>query len=64
MAEKAALWLSTRSGGPMTASDSYQMVEWRGAVRGGGEPLINSVTFSRTWLDNGGAEGDLIELNG
>jgi len=64
MARVSALWLGVR-GGPMTASGVYQMIERRG--RGAGvevNPHKFRHTFSHNWLDNGGAEGDLVELNG
>ena len=59
------LWLGTRSGGPMTASGVYQMIERRGTQAGVAvNPHKFRHTFSHNWLDNGGAEGDLMELNG
>jgi site-specific recombinase XerD len=64
-ANRAALWLGVRSGGPMTASGVYQMIERRGAQAGVAvNPHKFRHTFSHNWLDNGGAEGDLMELNG
>ena len=51
--------------GPMTANGIYQMIARRGRQAG-----VDAWThrfrhhFSHTWLDRGGAEGDLIELNG
>jgi integrase/recombinase XerD len=64
MAQVQALWLGVR-GGPMTASGVYQMIERHGR-RVGVEvnPHKFRHTFSHNWLDNGGAEGDLMELNG
>jgi integrase/recombinase XerD len=65
MADASRLWLGTRSGGPMTASGVYQMVERRGAqARVEVHPHKFRHHFSHTWLDMGGAEGDLMELNG
>ncbi|HXP18080.1 MAG TPA: tyrosine-type recombinase/integrase [Streptosporangiaceae bacterium] len=63
MAGSQSLWLGIR--GPMTASGIYQMVERRGAQAGVEvHPHKFRHNFSHTWLDNGGAEGDLMELNG
>ena len=51
--------------GPMTANGIYQMITRRGAQAG-----VDAWThrfrhhFSHTWLDRGGSEGDLMELNG
>jgi integrase/recombinase XerD len=53
------LWLSTKHG-PMTANGIRQMVERRGL----GHPHMFRHTFSHRWLDAGGSEGDLMELNG
>jgi integrase/recombinase XerD len=65
MADRAALWLGVRSGGPLTASGVYQMAERRGEQAGiAVNPHKFRHTFSHTWLDNGGSEGDLMELNG
>jgi site-specific recombinase XerD len=65
MADSPRLWLGTRSGGPMTASGVYQMVERRGTQASVEvNPHKFRHHFSHTWLDNGGAEGDLMELNG
>ena len=64
MARVSALWLGVR-GGPMTASGVYQMIERRGREAGVEvNPHKFRHTFSHNWLDNGGAEGDLMELNG
>ena len=64
MARVSALWLGVR-GGPMTASGIYQMIERRGRDAGVEvNPHKFRHTFSHNWLDNGGAEGDLMELNG
>jgi site-specific recombinase XerD len=64
MARVPALWLGVR-GGPMTASGVYQMIERRGRQAGVQvNPHKFRHTFSHNWLDNGGAEGDLMELNG
>jgi len=63
-ARVSALWLGVR-GGPMTASGIYQMIERRGRQADiEVNPHKFRHTFSHNWLDNGGAEGDLMELNG
>jgi integrase/recombinase XerD len=49
----------------MTASGIYQMVARRGDEAGVEvNPHKFRHHFSHTWLDKGGAEGDLKELNG
>jgi len=59
------LWLGVNNRGPMTANGIYQMISRRGRQAG-----VDAWThrfrhhFSHTWLDRGGAEGDLMELNG
>jgi site-specific recombinase XerD len=64
LARSSALWLGVR-GGAMTASGVYQMIERRGLEAGVEvNPHKFRHTFSHNWLDNGGAEGDLMELNG
>jgi integrase/recombinase XerD len=62
MARVSALWLGVR-GGPMTASGVYQMIERRGRDAG---VEVNPHKFRHTFSHNGngGAEGDLVELNG
>jgi site-specific recombinase XerD len=63
MARAAALWLGVR--GPMTASGVYQVIERRGREAGVEvNPHKFRHTFSHVFLDRGGAEGDLMELNG
>jgi integrase len=51
--------------GPLSATGIYQIVVRRGR-QGGVEvhPHRFRHHFSHTWLDRGGAEGDLMELNG
>jgi hypothetical protein len=51
--------------GPMTANGIYQMIGRRGR-QAGVDAWTNRFRhqFSYTWLDRGGAEGDLMELNG
>jgi site-specific recombinase XerD len=64
-ARSPRVWLGIRNRGPMTPSGVYQMVERRGqqaAVEV--HPHKFRHHFSHTWLDRGGAEGDLMELNG
>jgi site-specific recombinase XerD len=64
LARSSALWLGVR-GGAMTASGVYQMIERRGLEAGVEvNPHKFRHTFSHNWLDGGGAEGDLMELNG
>ena len=59
------LWLGVSNRGPMTANGIYQMIARQGRQAG-----VDAWThrfrhhFSHTWLDRGGAEGDLMELNG
>jgi len=64
-AHRAELWLGVNNRAPMTANGIYQMVARRG--RQCGVPVYPHRFrhhFSHTWLDRGGAEGDLMELNG
>jgi site-specific recombinase XerD len=59
------LWLGVNNRGPMTANGIYQMVARRGRQCGvDAWPHRFRHHFSHTWLDRGGAEGDLMELNG
>jgi integrase len=59
------LWLAAGNRGPMTASGIYQMITRRGRECGIGVfPHRFRHHFSHTWLDRGGPEGDLMELNG
>lgn len=64
----APLWIGhvrSRSGQGMTSSGIYQVVARRGKRLG--IPVFPHMlrhTFSHRWLDAGGAEGDLMELNG
>ena len=61
----AQLWLGVSNRGPMTASGIYQMIARRGRQCGlHAWPHRFRHHFSHTWLDRGGAEGDLMELNG
>jgi integrase/recombinase XerD len=64
LARVSALWLGVR-GGAMTASGIYQVIERRGREAGVEvNPRKFRHHFSHTFLDRGGAEGDLMELNG
>ena len=64
MARSSALWLGVR-GGAMTPSGVYQVIERRGLEVGVEvNPHKFRHTFSHVFLDRGGAEGDLMELNG
>ena len=64
-AYRPQLWLGVNNRGPMTANGIYQMIARRGRQAG-----VDAWThrfrhhFSHTWLDRGGAEGDLMERNG
>lgn len=60
-----AVWIGSRDRGRMTTSGIRQMVERRGEAAGIDLwPHLFRHTFSHNWLDSGGAEGDLLELNG
>lgn len=64
-AELPALWLGVRRRVPMTPSGVRQVIERRGERLGMNiHPHMFRHTFSHYWLDAGGAEGDLMELNG
>jgi site-specific recombinase XerD len=64
-AHRPALWLGTGGRGPLTGNGIYQMVKRRGEQAGVAVfPHRFRHHFSYTWLDRGGAEGDLMELNG
>ena len=59
------LWLGVNNRGPMTANGIYQMIVRRGRQCGVSMyPHRFRHHFSHTWLDRGGPEGDLMELNG
>jgi hypothetical protein len=59
------LWPGANNWGSMTASGIYQMIARRGHQCGvDAWPYQFRRHFSHTWLDRGGAEGDLMELNG
>ena len=64
-ADLAALWIGVRRRVPMTPSGVRQVIERRGESIGLKiHPHLFRHTFSHNWLDEGGAEGDLMELNG
>jgi site-specific recombinase XerD len=64
-AYRAQLWLGINNRGPMTASGIYQVIVRRGRQCGVEVfPHRFRHHFSHTWLNHGGAEGDLMELNG
>jgi site-specific recombinase XerD len=59
------LWFGVRRRRPMTPSGVRQVLERRGERLGMDIwPHLMRHTFSHNWLDAGGAEGDLMELNG
>jgi site-specific recombinase XerD len=64
-AYRPQLWLGISNRGPMTASGIYQIIARRGRECGIEVfPHRFRHHFSHTWLYRGGAEGDLMELNG
>jgi site-specific recombinase XerD len=64
-AYRPQLWLGVNNRGPMTANGIYQMIVRRGRQCGVAVyPHRFRHHFSHTWLHRGGAEGDLMELNG
>jgi site-specific recombinase XerD len=59
------LWLGEGNREPLTAAGIYQMITRRGRQCGvDAYPHRFRHHFSHTWLDRGGPEGDLMELNG
>ena len=59
------LWLGVNNRGPLTSTGIYQIVARRGRQCGvNAYPHRFRHHFSHTWLDRGGAERDLMELNG
>ena len=59
------LWLGAGNREPLTAAGIYQMTARRGRQAGvDAFPHRFRHHFSHTWLDRGGPEGDLMELNG
>ena len=64
-ARRPQLWLGIGSREPLTAAGIYQMTARRGRQCGVDVfPHRFRHHFSHTWLDRGGPEGDLMELNG
>jgi integrase len=64
-AYRPQLWLGVNNRAPMTANGIYQMIVRRGRQCGVEVyPHRFRHHFSHMWLDRGGAEGDLMELNG
>ena len=62
---RAQLWLGAGNREPLTAAGIYQMIARRGRQCGLRlYPHRFRHHFSHTWLDRGGPEGDLTELNG
>jgi integrase/recombinase XerD len=57
------LWLGAGSRGPLDRSGIYQLVVRRARSAGCGCIRFRH-HFTHTWLERGGAEGDLMELNG
>ena len=65
LAYRPELWLGAGNRGPLDRSGIYQLVVRRGQECGVRlYPHRFRHHFSHTWLDRGGAEGDLMELNG
>ena len=64
-AHQPQLWLGAGNREPVTAAGIYQMIARRGRQCGvDAYPHRFRHHFSHTWLDRGGPEGDLMELNG
>ena len=64
-ARRPQLWLGAGNREPLTAAGIYQMIASRGRQCGLRlYPHRFRHHFSHTWLDRGGPEGDLMELNG
>ena len=62
---RARLWLGVNGRGPLTATGIYQLIARRGRQAGvPAYPHRFRHHFSHTWRDRGGAEADLMELNG
>jgi site-specific recombinase XerD len=62
---RSQLWLGAGNREPLTAAGIYQMITRRGQQCGlRVYPHRFRHHFSHTWLDRGGPEGDLMELNG
>ena len=64
-ASRSWLWLGVSNRGPVSAKGIYEMIKRRGKQAGVHVyPHRFRHHFSHTWLDRGGPEGDLMELNG
>ena len=64
-ARRPRLWPGINNREPLTAAGIYQMITRRGRQAGvNAFPHRFRHHFSHTWLDRGGPEGDLMELNG
>jgi integrase/recombinase XerD len=64
-ARRPQLWLGAGNREPLTAAGIYQMTARRGRQCGvAAFPHRFRHHFSHTWLDRGGPEGGLMELNG
>ncbi len=64
-AGRPQLWLGVNGRGPLTPDGICQLVARRGRLAGVAVyPQRFRHHSSHTWLDRGGAEGDLMELNG
>lgn len=64
-ARRPQLWLGSGNRGPLTNSGIYQVVRRRAEQADvDAWPHRFRHHFSHTWLDRGGPEGDLMELNG
>lgn len=62
---RARLWLGAGGREPLTASGTCQIITRRGRQCGAKAwPHRFRHHFSHTWLERGGPEGDLMELNG
>ena len=65
LAARPELWLRISGRGPVTPDGIYQIVAKAGKkARVAVYPHRFRHHFSHTWLDRGGPEGDLMELNG
>jgi site-specific recombinase XerD len=65
LAARPELWLGIGGRGPVTSDGVYQIVAKAGKKAGVAVyPHRFRHHFSHTWLDRGGAGGDLMELNG
>jgi site-specific recombinase XerD len=62
---RSQLWLGVNNREPLTAARIYQMTTRRGRQADvDAFPHRFRHHFSHTWLDRGGPEGDMMELNG